>query len=297
MAKDSKGDEFVKQAEKRLKAWSPFSSSNKYEDAAELFQKAAAQYKASKEWDQAGDAYVKAAELCEKSKDGTSACSNYVEAAKVYSHSSPKDAVRIYKIAIQLHTDENRFSTAAKLWKDVATIEEKNLNAKDAIAAYTKAADCYEAENAASSANQMWIKVADLSAQEDDFKQAIQIYEKVAAVSAESQLGRHSVKDYLFKALLCRFVTEAKAGDVSTLSETIEKYKDRYPVFDGSRECKLIEGCVTAFKAEDVDKFTEIVFKYDQISRLDGWSSKVLLDIKTVMKEGAEGAAGEVDLR
>jgi hypothetical protein len=40
-----KGDDLVKQAEKRLKAFTFFSSSEKYEDAVDLFDKAAAQYK------------------------------------------------------------------------------------------------------------------------------------------------------------------------------------------------------------------------------------------------------------
>jgi len=285
---DSKGDELIKQAEKKLKAFSLFSSGTKYEEASELYAKAAAQYKASKDWDLAGDAYVKAAELCEKLKDTSSACTHYVDAAKAYKNSSPKDAVRIYKIAVLLHQEENRFSTAAKLWKEIAQIEEKEMNMKDAITAYQKCADCYEAENAASSASQALLKVADLSAQEEDYKQAISIYEKVAKSSADSQLGRHSVKDYLFKAFLCRFVMEAKAGNTKGLSEANEQYKDRYPMWDGSRECKLMEGCLSAFNAEEIEKFTELVYKYDQISRLDPWTSKVLLDIKTVMKEGGD---------
>jgi len=292
MAKESKGDEFMKQADKRLKAFSLFGGGQKYEDAVELYAKAAAQFKASKEWDQAGDAYVKAAELSEKNlKDNTGACSHYVDAAKAYKNSSPKDSVRIYKIAVQLHMDDNRFSTAAKLWKEIAQIEEKELNVKDAITAWTKCADCFEAENQASSANQAWLKVAELSAQEEEYKQAIQLYEKVAQSSADSQLGRHSVKDYLFKAILCRFAMEAKAGDCKTVSDTLEKYKDRYPMWDGSRECKLIEGCLLAFNADEVDKFTELVYKYDQISRLDAWTSKVLLDIKTIIKEGTDDPA------
>jgi hypothetical protein len=64
----AKGDELVSQAEKKLKSWSLFSSSSKYDDACELYDKAAAQYKIDKEWEKAGQTYVKAAEISEKQK-------------------------------------------------------------------------------------------------------------------------------------------------------------------------------------------------------------------------------------
>jgi len=66
-----KGDELVKEAEKKLKSWSLFSSSSKYDDACELYDKAAAQYKIDKEWERAGQTYVKAAEISEKQKKFT----------------------------------------------------------------------------------------------------------------------------------------------------------------------------------------------------------------------------------
>lgn len=50
---DSRGDEMMAQAEKKLNkssVFAVFSSSNKYEDAIELILKAAAQYKVAKNW-------------------------------------------------------------------------------------------------------------------------------------------------------------------------------------------------------------------------------------------------------
>jgi len=45
---------------------------------------------------------------------------------------------------------------------------------------------------------------------------------------------------------------------------------------------------VTTFEADDVEKFTEVVFKFDQISRLDPWTAKILLAVKNVLKEGVD---------
>jgi len=294
--KDGKGEEFVKQAERRLRSWSIFNSS-KFEDAIELYTKAAAQFKITKDWDQAAKAYMQAAEISERIKQTHDACTNYIEAAKCYKNgSSLTDAVRVYRLAITLHMDGNRFSTAAKLWKEVAQIEEKKGDNKAAIDAWNECANCYEASDGQASANQALLKVAELAAAEEDYKRAITIYEKVARTAIESQLGRHSVKDYLFKAALCHFALEARAGDVKALGETLEKYKDQFPMFDGSRECKLIENCFAAFTEDNVEKFTEHLVKFNSISPLDGWSSKILLDIKTALKEGPSGDADGPDL-
>jgi hypothetical protein len=45
---EAKGDEFAKKADKKLKSFSLFGSSTKYEDGAELLDKAANQYKLGK---------------------------------------------------------------------------------------------------------------------------------------------------------------------------------------------------------------------------------------------------------
>jgi len=252
-----------------------------------LYAKAGAQYKISKDWDQAARAYIQAAELAEKTKQAHDACTHYVEAAKCFKNgASFTEAVRVYRLAILLHMDANRFSTAAKLWKEVAEIEQKRGDNKSAIDAWNECANAYEASDGQASANQALLKVAELSASEEDYKRAVTIYEKVAKISVESSLGRHSVKDYLFKAALCHFALEARAGDVKGLGETIEKYKDQFPMFDGSRECKLIESCMAAFNEDNVDKFTEHLVKFNSVSPLDGWTSKILLDIKNALKEG-----------
>ena len=57
------------QAEKRLKKWSMFGSSEeKYEDAADLFEKAANCYKREKMHKEAGNAFLKCAECFKKAR-------------------------------------------------------------------------------------------------------------------------------------------------------------------------------------------------------------------------------------
>lgn len=292
----------MEQAEKKLKEvnltfWNP---NAKMEQAVELYDKASTQFKMAKEWDDAGEAFTKAAELYEKLKDTHEACTRYTEAAKVYKNSTPAEAVKLFGIAIMMHREQAHWSTAAKLYKEVALLQEKAGDVKAACKAYESAADSFQAADASASENGMRLKVADISASLGDFKTAIAVYEKVATNALESRMQAYSVKDYLFKAGICNFVMAAQGGDeqVQDLEEALDKYKDLCPAFDGSRECSLLEGTMEAFRAEDAESFTDLIVKYDRISKLDTWTANLLLMVKKVLKAGGpavDDLAGSAD--
>jgi len=292
---ERKGDELVAEAEKKLKSFGWFGGkTSKMEEATEMYDKAAAQYKLSKNWQEAGDCYVKAAELCEKTKNDTEGCNFYINAAKAYKNISGAEALKYYKIAVDLHTANNRFATAAKLYKEIAELEEKDGHVTSAIKAWADAADCYFAEDSSTSGNQCLLQVAALCATDGDYKRAAATFEKVAQSSLEgSKLVQYSVKDYMYKAALCLFVDCAKnkGGEVKEVEKAIEKYKDLFPAFDGSRECKFLEDIVKAFDDGDVETFTGHVFKYDQVLKLDNWQASMLLEIKTALKAGPSGGS------
>ena len=138
------------------------------------------------------------------------------------------------------------------------------------------------------------MKVAALSAELEDYKKAIEIYERISQKALEgSSAGRWGVKDYLFKALLCHLVLGAKKNDMAGVEAAVDKYKDMLPQLDGTREVKLIEDLVNAFKEDDMDVYSDTVFRYDEIYKLDNWTAKVLLDVKNIMKNGPD--AGKED--
>jgi len=294
---EGKAQDIIAAADKALKSFSlgGFFGGNasKFEDAMEAYDKAAAQYKIAKNWNAAAKCYAKVAEFAEKLKNEHEAASAYVNAAKCYKNSNEKDAVRMYKIAVELHMDNNRFPAAAKIYKEIAEIEEKQLDFPAATKAYQDAADCFTNEGSATSANQMLLKVAQLSATKGNYNRAIEIYQKVAVASLENNLLKWSVKDYLFKSGLCHLVLGAKAGDVSGVEKAIDKYKDMHPAFDGTRECKLLEDLHDAFNKDDVELYTGHVFKFDSIMKLDNWTASMLLQVKDIMKNGVGGGAGD----
>ena len=117
---------------------------------------------------------------------------------------SPEQAVPMYNIATERLVENNKFSSAAKLYKEMGEMHEAALDKKSAMAAYKAAAECYFNDDTKTSGNNCLLKVGDFAAQEGDYMQAVQIYEQVATSSLDSQLVRWSVSDYLFRAGLCR---------------------------------------------------------------------------------------------
>jgi len=283
-------------ADKKLKQWAPFGAQAKTEAAMELFDKAAAQFKMMKQWDEAGDAYIKMAECAEKIGNEAEAVAAYANAGKAFKNGNTKEAIKAFRIAADMRMTSNAFQQAGKIHIEIASIEEKNLNIKGAIKAFSDAADCFQAEGSVPSENQALLKVAELSAAEEDYDRAIMVYEKVATAALESTLLKYSAKDYFFKASLCQLVLCAKHGDMKVLEDKLERYKDQHPAFDGDRSCKLIESCMKAFEDDDVDAFTDHVYSYDKIYKLDHWTSALLLIVKKIIKNGGVAEQGEPDL-
>lgn len=61
-----------------------------------------------------------------------------------------------------------------------------------------------------------------------------------------------------------------------------------------SREGKLLADLVAAFKDGNSEAFTDAVYNYDQISKLDPWKTSVLLKIKNQLTGPAGGGEGDM---
>jgi len=288
---ESKGDDLVKMAEKKLTSWNIFSG-NKYEEAAELYAQAAAQFKISKQWSRAGEAYLQAAESSKKAKNEMEATDFYTQAAQAYRKENPEEALRVYNLAAMLHMEQSHFSTAAKIYKSIGELCEEDRNWGGAIEAYSKCADCHAAEDSNASANQALLKVAHYCALVEDYNKAIELYEQISNASLNSPLLVYSVKDYYFKAMLCRMVVSATAqskyGHYEELEAALDKYKSNYPAFDDTRECKMVTECLHAMQEDEVEKFQDAIIDYDRIIKIDDWKTALLLKVKKAMEQEAD---------
>ena len=160
---------------------------------------------------------------------------------------------------------------------------------EDAMINYQKAADFFIAENAASTAAKCTGKIAYLAAKTDppDYERAAQEFEKVGRESLASNLLKFGAKGNFFNATICTLAR----GDIVAAEGSLNRFKDMDYTFGGSRECKLLEDVVTAYKDGNMDAFTDAVYNFDQISKLDPWRTTILLKIKTEMqKSQGEGS-------
>lgn len=140
---------------------------------------------------------------------------------------------------------------------------------------------CLDTNGGGSLANKLWLKEADIAALEGDYYKAVENYEKVADSSLENHLMKYSVKDYWLKAGLCILATK----DLVSARRNVERYKEKDPSFASQRECQLLSDLTEAIEAGNLEAFTEKLYAYDQMSRLDKWKTEMLIKIKNQIEE------------
>mmetsp|Transcript_44279 Transcript_44279/g.139694 ORF Transcript_44279/g.139694 Transcript_44279/m.139694 type:complete len:268 (-) Transcript_44279:190-993(-) len=256
---------------------------SKKEDAIELYQEAANKYKQAKRWSSCGDAHRKSAELQLALNDKFGAASSFQAAFQAYKKDAGSSTVAVECLnqAIDLHINNGRFSQAAKFHKEAGELFESDLNYPKAIEHFQLAGDYYKGEDQTSSSNQCFLRVAVLSAEQEQYTRAIEVFESVASSSLDVALLKWSVKDYFFQAGLCHLAT----GDVIAFKRAVDRYQDLDVSFSDTRECKLLQDLGEAYEEQDVEKFTNAVFEFDQISKLDKWKTSLLLKVKNQLKE------------
>lgn len=65
----------------------------------------------------------------------------------------------------------------------------------------------------------------------------------------------------------------------------MEKYADAHVGFDTTREYDLLNKVIQSVEDDDVDAFTQYVFDYDKLSKLDNWKTTILLRIKRSLSD------------
>lgn len=69
--------------------------------------------------------------------------------------------------------------------------------------AYELAAEWYSGEDSNAQANVCLLKVAQFAGTLEDYDKAIDLFERVSLKSLENNLTKWSVREYLFKAMIC----------------------------------------------------------------------------------------------
>jgi alpha-soluble NSF attachment protein len=272
---------------------------------------AAAQYKMAKAWKQAHLAHAEAARLALENKDVNEAIHHLQQAAQFLSYEDAKGAIGLYKEAIELQREQGKFGAAAKLWKKIAETEEGEGRTQEAIRSWQEAADCFQIDDSQLASSQALIRKADLLGlfhlSRSDVKsfqaaqEAISIYEEVAEGASEG--SRWVLKDYLFRSSLLCLLLEIQ-GDKVLTQDKVRRYKEDFPLFDGCRECILVESidALLESKEHSETRFVSLLREYERGTTLDTWTTRVLLHIKQAILHGMDvmdntDTDTEIDLR
>jgi len=289
MAPKSPADALLDKANKKLDSaakggWLSFgsSSSNKFEEAGDLYQQAANHFKLDKDFKSAGDSFAKEAECREKGNETNEAANAWWNAAKAYKQGFPDLAIQALNQTVIYLTKAGRFRQAADREKEIAQIyiQEQSDLAK-ACESYERAADWYAQEDAHATANACYKDAADLHAELDEFTAAIANYERVADHSLSSSLTKYSVKEYWLRAGLCALAMR----DPITAKRNMVRYGTKDVSFPTTREAKFVGSLIEAVEAGDVAAYTGAVAEFDQVMRLDNWKTSILLKIKKTIDE------------
>ncbi|KAG0222022.1 soluble NSF attachment protein [Mortierella sp. GBAus27b] len=273
--------ELAAKAEKKLQASSWFSSmlssSTKYEEASDLYIQSANVYKMAKKWKESGNMFCKAAEMQHKMGERDEEANCFLNAAKSYKKSSPSDAIGSLEQAIIILTEKGRFQSAAKNQEDIAAIYESELiDLEKAMVAYETAADWYAGESSTALSHKCLLKVGTFAGQLGYYDKAIEKFELVAKESLDNQLMKWSLKEYFLKAGLCHTAN----GDVVSAHNAVARYCEMDVTFSSTRECQFLQNILSAVDNSDVNQFTSSVVEFDQLTKLDNWKTKILLEIK-----------------
>lgn len=295
--------EFISNAQKALskKAWFASGRERNAEDAAELMMQAANAYKVGGWHHDAGTAYMKAAKIYQITLSMSNEASKcFSQAGACFKKSNPVDAIQAYKAAVSLMTDAGRLNQAAKLCKECGELYESEeveptTTGDDkssivlAIEFYEQAAELFGLEEAKSAQSQSLAKIAELCSaalNPPDLSRAAHIYDQLGRNCLESNLLKYNAKIFFLQAIFCHLAQQ----DAVAAQQAMDRYEGVDYTFGESREgkfCKKITECMEGYDAEG---FSQAVYEFDRISKLDPWKTSMLLKVKRgICDEVGEG--------
>ena len=281
----NRGQQFFEQAENKLNSFS-FSKKKKIEESAQLFVNSGNAYKSVRDFNNAGKAYFRAAECFQSIDSLTDSASQAAEAANMYSRSpeTREQAIQAYRFAVQIYRENCKATQAARLLIDASTLFLENKDLDSAAEALKDAILLYEDEKQPSTAATHITTLAEIRCQQKKWLEASELFRRVADIRLSQRLTQLSAGEFITKSVLCQLASNDTIG----AEKLIGDFLSQSPGFHGSREHLLLTGIIDAIKKNDTNAYSQAVFDYDQIKRLDKWFTEVLLIMKKRLDEGEE---------
>ena len=275
MPDTSRAESLFNEANKTLHGgfFSFLSSSNRFEDAAELFTKSGNLFKSESDFYGAIRAFEGAYNAHLKTKNNYYASISAAEVGAQYSRlDDAENTEKWYLIATNLISDQ-RLNQAAKYLKILAEFYENLKNLEKSFFYFKKSENLFSIEkNDSSDARNCQIKMAILGAEMSNFSESRDLFLKVAKNCLQNNLLQFSARDYFLRAIF----VDLAAGNLNFAKNDQVFAMKNDPRFANSREAKFIEKLIEATEKMDVKQFQQEIFEFDQIQNLDFWKIKML---------------------
>ena len=79
---------------------------------------------------------------------------------------------------------------------------------------------------------------------------------------------------------MATFTLHVGMQDTVTAKRNLSKYESLDTTFSSTREAKFVNFLIQAIEDGNVQSFTDAVFDFDQVTKLDNWKTSILLKIK-----------------
>lgn len=74
-------------------------------------------------------------------------------------------------------------------------------------------------------------------------------------------------------------------GDLVKAQQNLDEFAVKDVTFPSTREAKFAKELVDSCEEADVDRYTDAIRQYDQVTKLDNWKTNVLLRVKKALEE------------
>lgn len=281
---NSKALELINQADRIWRSYFK-SKDQKNDETIDLYKQAATYYKLDKNFQDAAKTYLQIIINLEKLKDKDlyEIANNYIEAAKCYKKCDENmKAIECYTNTVSLFEELGKIREASKILVEIAEIYGLLNKIDNSIEFYKKAYKYIEIESSSDSAiNKIILKLAEIYTNKKDYVEVIKYYDIIIKKSIDSNLLKYDVRNYIFDSILCSLIL-----DYQKAHNNLDLYKNLDSSFENTREYKFLKDLLKYYLNNDLDNIINLIYKYDNITKLNAYKINLLLIIKNNIENG-----------
>jgi hypothetical protein len=130
-----------------------------------------------------------------------------------------------------------------------------------------------------------------LAINKQEYKEAAEIYEHIGEHSL-TNLRKFSCPTYFLKSILCYILHN---DDIYTEIK-LQKFSNEYIIIQNSHIYKFMIDIANSYFENNLNKFTNIIIEYDNISKLDNYYIVILNNIKNKIKDNINNTNDQTEL-